>query len=105
MDNAAMESGYQNFVQMPEQFLLLMRATVVTYGMRVPGAIVLIIIGYLTARLLSRKLAADDSRGLSDPEPFIKVDSLGDSSVNILFRVYARTDDWWEARLDLTRNP
>ena len=258
-----MESGYQNFAQIPEQFLLLMRATVITYGMRVLGAIVLIVIGYLTARLLSRKLAtlaersksidpsvasivrrasfiaimvmviiavlerfgiettsfiavlgaaglaiglalqgtlsniaagvmllvlrpfrvgdavqvggaevyivdeiglfvtrahkpdcprvmipnakiwgdtivnysntldgnrrfdivfgiayhddiadaiavleklaAEDTRVLSDPEPFIKVDSLGDSSVNILFRVYARTDDWWEARLDLTR--
>lgn len=258
-----MESGYQNFAQMLDQFLLLMRASVVTYGMRVLGAVALIIIGYLTARLLSRKLetlaqrsksidpsvasivrrasfiaimvmviiavlerfgiettsfiavlgaaglavglalqgtlsniaagvmllvlrpfragdavqvgggevyivdeiglfvtrahkpdcprvmipnakiwgdtivnfsntldgnrrfdivfaiayhddigeaiavlkklAADDSRVLSDPEPFIKVDSLGDSSVNILFRVYTLAADWWEAKLDLTQ--
>ena len=35
--------------------------------------------------------------------PFIKVDSLGDSSVNILFRVHAPADKWWDAKLDLTK--
>ena len=50
-----------------------------------------------------KQLATDDERVLTDPEPFIKVDSLGDSAVNILFRVYTRADDWWEAKLDLTQ--
>ncbi|MDQ8204806.1 mechanosensitive ion channel family protein [Pelagicoccus sp. SDUM812003] len=49
------------------------------------------------------KLAADDPRVKTDPAPFIKVDSLGDSSVNILFRVYTAASDWWPAKLELTK--
>lgn len=49
------------------------------------------------------RLAQSDTRVLKDPEPFIKVESLGDSSVNILFRVHAKADDWWDAKLDLTK--
>jgi small conductance mechanosensitive channel len=48
-------------------------------------------------------LAGNDERVLSDPEPLIKVESLGDSSVNILFRVYAQSSEWWTAKLDLTK--
>lgn len=48
-------------------------------------------------------LAASDPRVLQDPAPFIKVDSLGDSSVNILFRVYTMASDWWPAKLELTK--
>lgn len=48
-------------------------------------------------------LAASDERVLKDPAPFIKVDSLGDSSVNIMFRVYTMASDWWPAKLDLTK--
>ena len=55
-----------------------------------------------TIEVLS-KLAADDERVLSEPPPFIKVDSLGDSAVNILFRVYAPASLWWDAKLDLTK--
>ncbi|MDQ8187741.1 mechanosensitive ion channel domain-containing protein [Pelagicoccus sp. SDUM812002] len=49
------------------------------------------------------ELAASDERVLKDPAPFIKVDSLGDSSVNIMFRVYCMASDWWPAKLDLTK--
>jgi small conductance mechanosensitive channel len=49
------------------------------------------------------KLAEADERVLSDPAPFIKIESLGDSSVNILFRVHTRAADWWDAKLDLTK--
>ena len=49
------------------------------------------------------KLAADDPRVLTEPAPFIKVESLGDSAVNILFRVHTKAEDWWDAKLDLTR--
>ncbi|MDQ8183752.1 mechanosensitive ion channel domain-containing protein [Pelagicoccus sp. SDUM812005] len=49
------------------------------------------------------ELAASDQRVLKDPAPFIKVDSLGDSSVNIMFRVYCMASDWWPAKLDLTK--
>ncbi|MBD5780129.1 mechanosensitive ion channel [Pelagicoccus sp. NFK12] len=48
-------------------------------------------------------LAASDARVLKDPAPFIKVDSLGDSSVNILFRVQTMASDWWPAKLELTK--
>ncbi|MBN2530113.1 MAG: mechanosensitive ion channel [Deltaproteobacteria bacterium] len=50
-----------------------------------------------------QQLANDDERVLKDPAPFIKVDSLGDSSVNILFRVHTKASDWWDAKLDLTK--
>ncbi len=50
-----------------------------------------------------RKLAEDDERILAEPAPFIKVDSLGESAVNILFRVHAPADQWWDAKLDLTQ--
>ncbi len=49
------------------------------------------------------KLAEDDHRVLAEPAPFIKVESLGDSSVNILFRVHTAAGDWWDAKLDLTK--
>ncbi|MBN2342540.1 MAG: mechanosensitive ion channel [Deltaproteobacteria bacterium] len=50
-----------------------------------------------------QQLAEQDERVLDDPAPFIKVDSLGDSSVNILFRVHTKSGDWWDAKLDLTK--
>lgn len=49
------------------------------------------------------EVAQGDSRVLKDPEPFIKVDSLGDSSVNILFRVHTLASEWWGAKLELTK--
>ena len=50
-----------------------------------------------------RELAQSDSRVLADPAPFIKIDNLGDSAVNILFRVYAPASEWWDTKLDLTK--
>ena len=47
------------------------------------------------------QVAKDDPRVLEDPAPFIKIDSLGDSAVNILFRVHATASDWWPCRMDL----
>ena len=38
---------------------------------------------------------------LTDPAPLIKVDKLGDSSVNILFRVWTTRTDWRTTKLDL----
>ena len=48
-----------------------------------------------------RQIVADEARILQDPAPLIKVDSLGDSSVNILFRVWTTRVDWWDTKLDL----
>jgi small conductance mechanosensitive channel len=50
-----------------------------------------------------KQIAADEARILKDPAPLIKVDSLGDSSVNILFRVWTSRTDWWDTKLDLVQ--
>ena len=44
-----------------------------------------------------------EPRVLEEPEPLIKVESLGDSSVNILFRVWTAREDWWPTKLDLVQ--
>lgn len=49
------------------------------------------------------QIAADEARILDDPAPLIKVQSLGDSSVNILFRVWTSRSDWWATKLDLVQ--
>jgi small conductance mechanosensitive channel len=47
------------------------------------------------------RIAAEEPRVLKDPAPLIKVQELGDSSVNILFRVWTARADWWGTKLDL----
>jgi small conductance mechanosensitive channel len=54
-----------------------------------------------TAMAILSQIAADEPRVLSDPAPLIKVTSLGDNSVNILFRVWTARADWWDTKLDL----
>lgn len=49
------------------------------------------------------KIAADEPRVLEEPAPLIKVETLGDSSVNILFRVWTARADWWATKLDLVQ--
>jgi small conductance mechanosensitive channel len=49
------------------------------------------------------QVAAAEGRVLTEPPPLIKVESLGDSSVNILFRVWTERANWWETKLDLLR--
>ena len=53
------------------------------------------------ARAILARVAAQEPRVLADPAPLIKVDQLGDSSVNILFRVWTARTDWWATKLDL----
>jgi len=50
-----------------------------------------------------RKIADEDPRVKADPEPLAKVESLGDSSVNLLLRVYTDAAEWLGAKLDLTQ--
>jgi small conductance mechanosensitive channel len=42
-----------------------------------------------------RGLIADDERILQDPEPFMAVSALADSSVNIVVRVWVNAADYW----------
>lgn len=55
------------------------------------------------ALALLNGIAAAEPRVLADPAPLIKVESLGESSVNILFRVWTARTDWWDTKLDLLR--
>ena len=43
-----------------------------------------------------------DSRIFKDPEPFIAVSELGDSSVNLVVRVWAEASDYWGIFFDTT---
>jgi len=43
-----------------------------------------------------------DERVLDDPEPFIGVAELGESSVNFAVRPWVKTSDFWAAKCDLT---
>jgi len=56
-----------------------------------------------TAIAILRRVADEEPRVLKSPEPLIKVDKLGDSSVNILFRVWTARADWLSTRLDLVQ--
>lgn len=47
------------------------------------------------------RIAAEEPRVLQEPAPLIKVESLGDNSVNILFRAWTARSDWLAAKLDL----
>lgn len=53
------------------------------------------------ALAILQRIAAEEPRVLTDPAPLIKVESLGDSSVNILFRAWTARTDWFETKLDL----
>lgn len=55
------------------------------------------------ALAILQRVAAEEKRILRDPAPLIKVESLGDSSVNILFRVWTARADWWDTKLDLVQ--
>ncbi len=45
--------------------------------------------------------AQAESMALKEPEPQAFVDNLGDSSVNILVRVWAPAGEWWELKMAL----
>lgn len=45
----------------------------------------------------------NDPRSLNDPEPFIQVNNLGDSSVDFLVRVWCGSDDYFQYQADMKR--
>lgn len=53
------------------------------------------------AKSLLLKLIKEDQRILNDPEPFIVLGELGDSSVNITVRVWAKASDYWGIFFDM----
>ena len=53
-------------------------------------------------RNILKGIAEADSRILTDPAPTIAVAELADSSVNLVFRPWVKTGDYWDVRFDLT---
>ncbi len=45
-------------------------------------------------------LARKDERVLGDPAPNIRVSELADSSVNLIYRVWVNSDDYWDVYFD-----
>lgn len=44
-----------------------------------------------------------DSRSLADPEPLVVVGELGDSSVNLIVRVWVNSADYWDTKFALLK--
>ena len=43
----------------------------------------------------------DDERVLKEPAPFVAVGELGSSSVNLVFRAWVKTEDYWNVHFDM----
>ncbi len=64
------------------------------------------------AKKAMQRVIDTDSRILKDPASTLAVSSLGDSSVNLVFRVWVKTEDYWDVyfamqeqvKLELDRN-
>lgn len=56
---------------------------------------------YDKAKKVLLKLINDDERILKDPEPFVALTELADSSVNIVVRVWAEAANYWGIYFDL----
>ena len=48
-------------------------------------------------------VAIDDDRVFSDPDPWVRVTNLGDSSVDLGVRLWCRAEDYWELKWYMTR--
>lgn len=53
------------------------------------------------AKEVIQKLIDADDRILKDPEPFIALHSLGDSSVNLVVRTWSKADDLWPVYFEM----
>ena len=55
------------------------------------------------AKAIITKLAGADSRVLKDPEPWVRVTNLGDSSVDLTARLWCNAADYWELKFGMTQ--
>jgi small conductance mechanosensitive channel len=53
------------------------------------------------AKKILRRLIDEDERIFQDPEPFLALQSLGDSSVNIVVRTWSKASDLWPVHFDM----
>jgi len=56
------------------------------------------------AKTVIKQLSDNDSRILNDPELFIAVSELGDSSVNFVVRAWVNSPDYWGVFFDMNEN-
>lgn len=54
------------------------------------------------AKAVLRRLADADERVHQDPEPFVVLSELGDSSVNFIVRLWVDAPDYWAVKFDMT---
>lgn len=83
--------------------------TITNYSAKPTRRIDLVIgIGYgddmKKARELILQAIRSDDRLLTEPEPLVAVDELGDSSVNLVVRPWVSTADYWGAKRALVEN-
>jgi len=55
------------------------------------------------AERIFREIVESHEKVLKDPEPNIRLHSLGDSSVNFIVRPWTKTEDYWTVYWDITR--
>jgi small conductance mechanosensitive channel len=58
---------------------------------------------YGKVKALTEAILAADSRILSDPAPFVALNALADSSVNIIVRAWVKTSDYWNVYFDINQ--
>lgn len=56
-----------------------------------------------TAMQIILDLARADSRVFDDPEPWVRVTNLGDSSVDLGVRLWCKADDYWNLKFEMTK--
>jgi len=56
------------------------------------------------AKKVLNTLIENDERILKDPAPFVALTELGDSSVNLVVRVWAEAKDYWGIYFDMNEN-
>ncbi|EAQ43341.1 mechanosensitive ion channel family protein [Roseobacter sp. MED193] len=55
------------------------------------------------AKAIILEQAAADSRVKQDPEPWVRVTNLGDSSVDLTTRIWVDAADYWEVKFSMTQ--
>lgn len=51
----------------------------------------------------TRRIIAEDQRILTDPEPFVALHALDASSVNVIIRVWVKSEDYWGVYFDMNK--
>ncbi|SDX16416.1 small conductance mechanosensitive channel [Ruegeria halocynthiae] len=49
-------------------------------------------------------VAKSDNRVMADPEPWVRVTNLGDSSVDLTARLWCAAADYWDVKFELTKS-